>query len=64
VDACMLVVACLSTTRHQVTWAKRLLQDVEANILGVVLNHATTQSKGYYDYKYQYHGEKYYSQRE
>lgn len=50
VDGCVLVTMSGEVRRHQVTWAKRMLQDLEANIMGVVLNMCSVESKAYYYY--------------
>ncbi|MBI3098336.1 MAG: P-loop NTPase, partial [Planctomycetes bacterium] len=50
VDACILVTLSGEVRRHQVTWAKRMLQELEANIIGVVLNMCAIESKAYYYY--------------
>ncbi|MDQ7779358.1 MAG: P-loop NTPase [Planctomycetota bacterium] len=60
VDATILVVGCGATQRHQITWAKRMLQDVEAKMLGVVLNRSAVETREYYYYHYggkKYHRE-------
>ena len=53
-DANIFVVGANSVEQHQVAWAKHLLSNVEANILGCFLNHATIESRSYYYYYNEY----------
>jgi Mrp family chromosome partitioning ATPase len=60
-DRVILVVSCLSTRKYQVSWGKRMLDEVGAKTIGVVLNRSTVQTRGYYHY---YYGTKSYVERE
>ncbi len=53
-DANIFVVGAGSVEQHQVTWAKHLLSNVEANVLGCFLNHATIEGRSYYYYYNEY----------
>ncbi|GFR36691.1 capsular polysaccharide biosynthesis protein [Thermobrachium celere] len=55
VDGTLLVVASGEAEKDAVKRAKELLEKVDANILGVVLNKLDTSRKGYYGYYYQYY---------
>ncbi|MBV4420088.1 CpsD/CapB family tyrosine-protein kinase [Clostridium tyrobutyricum] len=57
VDGCILVVASLQADRDAAQKAKRLLEKVNANILGTVLNKVEAKGKGYYGYYYSYYDE-------
>ncbi|CDF57718.1 CpsD/CapB family tyrosine-protein kinase [Thermobrachium celere] len=54
-DGTLLVVASGEAEKDAVKRAKELLDKVDANILGVVLNKLDTSRKGYYGYYYQYY---------
>ena len=59
VDGTILVIAFGSVPREMAQKAKEQLQNINANILGVVLNRIPTNGHGYYYYYYQqYYGEK------
>jgi capsular exopolysaccharide synthesis family protein len=53
-DANIFVVGAGAVEQHQVTWAKHLLSNVEANVLGCFLNHATIEGRSYYYYYNEY----------
>lgn len=53
-DATIFVVGAGACEQHQVTWAKHLLSNVEANVLGCFLNHATIEGQSYYYYYNEY----------
>lgn len=50
VDGIVLLVAAGSTTKEEVTEAKRLIENARGKLLGVILNFATYESRGYYYY--------------
>jgi Mrp family chromosome partitioning ATPase len=52
VDACIMIINCGKTRRHQATWAKRILRDVGTNVFGVVLNNCMIEVDGYYYYRH------------
>lgn len=54
VDGVLLVVSSRQAEREQVKKAKELLEKVNANILGVVLNKVDLESNGKYSYYYYY----------
>lgn len=54
-DGTLLVVASGEAEKDAVKRAKELLDKVEANIIGVVLNKLDTSRRGYYGYYYQYY---------
>lgn len=54
-DGCILVVASSDVERDAAIKAKQLLQKVNANILGVVINKLEIREKGYYGYYYHYY---------
>jgi capsular exopolysaccharide synthesis family protein len=56
VDASIMVIRALNTTRDTVLHARRALEDVRANLIGAVLNAADT-SRADYPYYYRYYGE-------
>ncbi|MGE4159722.1 MAG: polysaccharide biosynthesis tyrosine autokinase [Planctomycetota bacterium] len=60
VDATLFVVGAERVEQDQVTWAKHLLTNVNANILGVFLNMVRVPGKSYY---YYYNGYKSYRSR-
>lgn len=60
VDATLFVVGAERVEQEQVTWAKHLLSNVNANILGVFLNMVRVPGKSYY---YYYNGYKSYRSR-
>ncbi|HXG61807.1 MAG TPA: polysaccharide biosynthesis tyrosine autokinase [Planctomycetota bacterium] len=49
-DAVLFVVESGRTDQRQATWAKRLLENVQAKVAGVVLNQAARESEEYYYY--------------
>jgi capsular exopolysaccharide synthesis family protein len=53
-DANLFVVGAMKVDQHQVTWAKHLMSNVEANIIGVFLNMEVIESRSYY-YYYNYY---------
>lgn len=53
-DGCVLVVASGEAQREEAIKAKELLQNVNAKILGVVLNKVEESSRNKYEYYYQY----------
>ncbi|MBV4438478.1 CpsD/CapB family tyrosine-protein kinase [Clostridium tyrobutyricum] len=57
VDGCILVVASSQADRDAALKAKKLLEKVNANILGTVLNKVEAKGKGYYGYYYSYYDE-------
>ncbi|MBV4432331.1 CpsD/CapB family tyrosine-protein kinase [Clostridium tyrobutyricum] len=57
VDGCILVVASSQADRDAAQKAKKLLEKVNANILGTVLNKVEAKGKGYYGYYYSYYDE-------
>ncbi|WP_058953371.1 CpsD/CapB family tyrosine-protein kinase [Clostridium tyrobutyricum] len=57
VDGSILVVASSQADRDAAQKAKRLLEKVNANILGTVLNKVEAKGKGYYGYYYSYYDE-------
>lgn len=57
VDGCILVVASSQADRDAAQKAKKLLEKVNANILGTVLNKVESKGKGYYGYYYSYYDE-------
>jgi Mrp family chromosome partitioning ATPase len=62
VDGVLLVVRQYFTTRQAALLAKQLLQQVNARIIGSILNMATTSRSGYGTYYgYQKHYSNYYS---
>ena len=52
VDGVVLVVMAGATPRQVVRRSRELLADVEANVLGAVVNNAAEALPYYYDYKY------------
>lgn len=57
-DGCILVVASAQADRYAAMKAKELLEKVDANVLGVVLNKVDGSHKGYYGaYYYSYYSE-------
>ncbi len=54
VDATLLVASARATRRHQVTQALTLIRQVDAPILGFVLNRVPTSGRGSYAYSYSY----------
>ncbi|MCI0340576.1 MAG: P-loop NTPase, partial [Planctomycetales bacterium] len=50
VDGIVLVISAGTTTKEEATEAKRLIENARGKIVGVVLNHATYESRGYYYY--------------
>lgn len=54
-DGTLLVVASGEADKDAVKRAKELLDKVDANIIGVVLNKLDTSRRGYYGYYYQYY---------
>ncbi len=52
VDGCVFVVGSGQAEQHDVTWAKHLLSNVQANILGVFLNKYSKQRGSEYYYYY------------
>ncbi|MCH3965049.1 MAG: CpsD/CapB family tyrosine-protein kinase [Clostridium sp.] len=56
-DGCLLVVASSQAERDAAVKAKQLLEKVNANILGTVLNKLEVREKGYYGYYYSYYDE-------
>jgi capsular exopolysaccharide synthesis family protein len=54
-DGCLIVVSSGESDKIAAQRAKELLQKVDANILGVVLNKLDTSKKGHYEYYYQYY---------
>jgi len=52
IDAHLFVVGSGETEQHEVNWAKHLLNNVEANILGVFLNKVMRDAKEYSYYYY------------
>lgn len=54
-DGTILVVASGEAEKNAVVKAKELLDKVDANILGVVLNKLDTNRRGYYGYYYHYY---------
>lgn len=56
-DGCILVVASQQADRDAAMKAKELLEKVDANILGVVLNKVDGSHKGYYGAYYSYYAE-------
>lgn len=59
VDANLFVVGAFEVKQHEVTWAKHLLSNVGANILGAFLNKEVIESKSYYYYYRYYKGYRY-----
>lgn len=57
VDGCLLVVAASQAQREAAIKAKQLLEKVNANILGTILNKLEVREKGYYGYYYSYYEE-------
>jgi Mrp family chromosome partitioning ATPase len=55
VDATIMVIRALSTTRDGALLARRALEDVRANLVGAVLN-AADPSRADYPYYYRYYG--------
>jgi succinoglycan biosynthesis transport protein ExoP len=55
VDASIMVIRALSTTRDAVLHARRALEDVRANLIGAVLN-AADPARADYPYYYRYYG--------
>jgi capsular exopolysaccharide synthesis family protein len=53
-DGCLLVLASSQVDREAAMKAKQLLEKVNANILGTVLNKLEVKEKGYYGYYYYY----------
>lgn len=53
-DGCLLVLASSQVDRDAAMKAKQLLEKVNANILGTVLNKLEVKEKGYYGYYYYY----------
>ena len=51
-DGCVFVVGCGQAEQHDVTWAKHLLANVQANVLGVFLNKFSKQRGSEYYYYY------------
>jgi Mrp family chromosome partitioning ATPase/capsular polysaccharide biosynthesis protein len=60
-DRAILVVSCFTTRRYQLSWGKRMLEEIGARIAGVVLNRSRVKTRGYY---YYYYGAKSYVERE
>ncbi|KGK89553.1 CpsD/CapB family tyrosine-protein kinase [Clostridium sp. HMP27] len=56
-DGCILVIASQQADRDAAIKAKELLEKVDANMLGVVLNKVDTTHKGYYGAYYSYYAE-------
>lgn len=56
-DGCILVVASSQADKDAAVKAKQLLEKVNANILGTVLNKVTVNEKGYYGYYHSYYDE-------
>ncbi|MFU0784644.1 MAG: non-specific protein-tyrosine kinase [Thermoanaerobacterium thermosaccharolyticum] len=56
-DGCLLVIASSQVEREAAIKAKGLLEKVNANILGTVLNKLEVKEKGYYGYYYSYYDE-------
>ena len=54
-DGCMLVVQAGKTKRELIARAKASLEQVNARILGVVLNNVDRKKNGYYNYYYYYY---------
>ena len=54
-DGCLLIVAADETHREAVNKAKRLLTNVNANILGIVLNKLDVSKRKYYGYDNSYY---------
>ena len=52
VDACVFVVGSGLCEQHEVTWAKHLLSNVNANMLGVLLNRVAKRRRQEYYYYY------------
>lgn len=57
VDASVLVIRALATSRETVRHARRSLQDVRANLVGAILNAAEPHREGY-PYYHRYYGKK------
>jgi Mrp family chromosome partitioning ATPase len=55
VDGCIFVVGSGLCEQHEISWAKHLLANVQANLLGVFLNRYSRQRTGAY-YQYYYGG--------
>jgi capsular exopolysaccharide synthesis family protein len=55
VDGTIVVVKSSKTTKDAARRAVRQLEDVNAKVLGVVLNDVDFKSGGYYDYRYNYY---------
>jgi capsular exopolysaccharide synthesis family protein len=55
VDGVVFVVESGATVRGAVTRARKILQNVGANVLGVVLNKVDARHNGYYDYYGRYY---------
>lgn len=53
-DGCLLVISSGETERDLVIKAKRLLEKVNAKILGVVINKLDLKKSSYYHYQYEY----------
>ena len=45
VDGTVLILAARETEAHDVTWARRLLLESQASLLGVILNYCSTCSR-------------------
>ncbi|MEL5898970.1 CpsD/CapB family tyrosine-protein kinase [Clostridium sporogenes] len=54
-DGCLLVVSSGEVEKEAVIKAKDLLNKVNANIIGIVLNKLEVREKGYYGYYYHYY---------
>lgn len=54
-DGCLLVIASGEADKNAAIKAKELLENVDAKILGVVLNKLDTKRKGYYGHYYNYY---------
>lgn len=54
-DGCILVVASKESDKEAAVKAKKLLENVNAKIIGVVLNKLERTGKGYYEYYYHYY---------
>ena len=56
VDSCLLVVRAAKTTNAALLRTRDLLQQVNARVLGVVLNAVNLESQDAYYYNYHYYG--------
>ncbi|NLO25853.1 MAG: CpsD/CapB family tyrosine-protein kinase [Clostridiales bacterium] len=59
VDGTILVCASGKVSVEKARRAKELLEGVNANIVGAILNKLTTDQKDYFQYYYAYHGKEY-----